>query len=256
MALPSAVLSFAAPIEAGKTTVSTQVANRLDAPRVSFGEYLRRIARKKGQALTREALQNLGEKMVTNDVRGFCKNVLNQQPWQAGKPLIVDGVRHVEILDALGEILAPVRAYLIFINVDRTTQTKRLKDDPLPHRKSLDELEMHPTEQQVRSKLPDRAALILDGTHDSDELTQKVIEFFAAKCGDANQDPGWEEKNARRIELAEKKSRGKLKGHEAAEFDQLQTEYFDYLDAKYPRTPVDRDKLAEIEKRLKASEDD
>ncbi len=54
--------------------------------------------------------------------------------------------------------------------------------------------------------------------------------------------------------MAEKKSREELSGAELAEFDQLQTEYFDYLDAKYPRTPVDLDRLAEIEARLKASE--
>ncbi len=32
--------------------------------------------------------------------------------------------------------------------------------------------------------------------------------------------------------------------------------YFDYLAAKFPRTPVDLDRLAEIEKRLRASEGD
>jgi len=64
------------------------------------------------------------------------------------------------------------------------------------------------------------------------------------------------EGRARRIELAEKKSRGELSGAELSEFDRLQTAYFDYLAAKYPRTPVDLDRLAEIEKRLKASKGD
>ncbi len=67
-------------------------------------------------------------------------------------------------------------------------------------------------------------------------------------------DRGWNEKNARRIELAEKKSRGELSGAELAEFDQLQTEYFEYLDAKYPRKAVDVNRLDEIEARLRASE--
>ena len=253
---PSAVLSFAAPIEAGKTTVSTRVAVRLVAPRVSFGDYLRGLVRDRGLEMTREVLQDLGDKLVRHDVRRFCEDVLKQQPWEPGKPLIIDGVRHVEVLDSLGEILSPAKSYLIYVNVDRTTQTKRLKDDPLPHKKTLDELEKHPTEQQVRSKLPDRAALVLDGTQDPEELTQKVIAFLVSKAGDLGQDPGWDEKNDRRIELAEKKSRGELNGAELAEFDQLQTAYFDYLAAKYPRTPVDLDRLAEIEKRLKDSEGD
>lgn len=37
--------------------------------------------------------------------------------------------------------------------------------------------------------------------------------------------------NARRIELAEKKSRGKLNVVESAEFNLLQATYFDYLDS-------------------------
>jgi hypothetical protein len=67
-------------------------------------------------------------------------------------------------------------------------------------------------------------------------------------------DLGWNEKNARRIELAEKKSRGELSGAELAEFDQLQTEYFEYLESKHPRATVDMNRLDEIEARLKASE--
>jgi shikimate kinase len=186
--VPSAVLSFAGPIKAGKTTVSTRVAMSLDAPRVSFGQYLRGIAREMGMELTREALQNLGEQMVTRNVRGFCENVLAQQPWHPDKPLVIDGVRHVEVLDSLAEILSPARGYLIYINVDRTTQMNRLEADPLPHENTLDELEQHPMERQVMSKLPDRAALALDGTQEPGESVRKIIEFLASRNGEAAAD--------------------------------------------------------------------
>lgn len=251
---PSAILGFAAPIEGGKTTISTLVAERLHAPRVSFGGYLRRLAQEKGLEVTRETLQDLGNKLVSEDVRTFCVDVLKQQPWRPGVPLVVDGVRHVEVLAALEEILAPAPEYLIYINVDRTTQVKRLQYDELRHKKTLEELEQHPTEQQVRSALPDRASLVLDGTERPEDLTQKVIEFLASRPNSTGSERGWAEKNKRRLQLAEKKSRGQLSGAELSEFDRLQTEYFDYLDAKYPRTPVDLDRLEEIEKRLKGSE--
>jgi dephospho-CoA kinase len=185
---PSTILSFAGPIEAGKTTVSSIVAIRLNVPRISFGEYLRGVARARGMQLTREILQALGDQYVTSDVRAFCGKVLEQHPWQPGKPLIIDGVRHVEVLDSLCELLSPARAYLIYINVDRTTQTKRLKEGPLPHEKTLDELEQHPTERQVRSRLSDRAALVLDGTQDPDDSARKVIEFLASKSRDTEEE--------------------------------------------------------------------
>jgi hypothetical protein len=158
-ARPSAVLSFAAPLEGGKTTISTNVATRFVSPHVGFGGYLPRPAQEMGLEVTRENLQDLGDQLVRCDVRAFCEEVLKQQPWQPGRPLVIDGVRHVEVLDVLSEILAPVEGYLIYINVDRTTQSKRFEHDELRHEKSLEEFERHPTEIQVRCMLPDRAAL-------------------------------------------------------------------------------------------------
>jgi adenylate kinase family enzyme len=252
-AAPSAVLGFAAPIEAGKTTISTAVAEQLNAPRVSFGGYLRKLAKSKGLEITREVLQDLGDELVRRDVHAFCREVLGQQPSRPGVPLVIDGVRHLEVLSALGTILAPAAAYLIFIKVDRQTQANRLLHDELRHEKSLEDLEKHPTERQVRSVLPDKASLVLDGTRPPDELIHKVIDFLTNKTKEADAERGWEKKNARRLELAEKKSVGELAGAEIAEFDQLQTEYFEYLDAKFPRTPADLQGLAEIEARLKAA---
>jgi dephospho-CoA kinase len=250
---PSAVLGFAAPIGAGKSIVSTRVASRLAAPRVSFGGYLRRLARERGLDITRENLQDLGNQLVSTDARGFCDVVLEEHPWQEGRPLIIDGIRHIEILEALKEILAPAEVYLIYIKLDRETQAKRLARDELRHVKPLEELEQHPTEIQVRSKLPDSASLVLDGTQDPEELARKVVKFLESRSS-GGRERGWDEKNARRIELAEKKSRGCLRGAELAEFDRLQAEYFDYLDAKYPRTPSDLDGLDRIEERLKGPE--
>ena len=60
----------------------------------------------------------------------------------------------------------------------------------------------------------------------------------------------WEDKNDRRLELAEKKSRGELTGAEAAEFEPLQIAYFDYLNTEFPRNPpLD---LAKIEQEAEA----
>lgn len=181
---PSVVLGFAAPIEAGKTTVSTSVAERLKAPRVSFGSYIRKVAEQKGMEITRDVLQDLGDEMVRRGVREFCQEVLKQQPCHPGVPLVIDGVRHLEVLNVLEELLAPAAAYLIYIKVDRQTQATRLLRDELRHAKPLEELEKHATEEQVRRVLPDKAALILDGTRPPEELTMKVIEFLRAKASE------------------------------------------------------------------------
>ncbi len=250
-AAPSAVISFAAPIEAGKTTVSTKLAERLGAPRVSFGGYLRRIAAERSLEMTRENLQDLGDELIQKDVGAFCEEVLAEWPWVADQPLIIDGVRHAEVLDSLSELLSPAEGYLIYIKIDRATQEFRLAQDDLLHKKTLIELERHPTEVQVRNVLPDRASLVLDGTRLAEDLVQEVINFLDGEEGERRRHR-WDEKNERRIVLAEKESRDELTVPEIAEFDQLQTEYFDYLDAKFPRTPAQLDKLDELEAKLKA----
>lgn len=55
--------------------------------------------------------------------------------------------------------------------------------------------------------------------------------------------------NARRIYLAERKSRGILSGSEAEEFTRLQREYFDTLDRMYPKFSVDMANIDAIERR-------
>lgn len=59
------------------------------------------------------------------------------------------------------------------------------------------------------------------------------------------------ELNARRIELAEKKSRDDISCDEHAEFLRLQDVYFEYLDSKYPRASVGLERLAAIEECLR-----
>jgi hypothetical protein len=59
----------------------------------------------------------------------------------------------------------------------------------------------------------------------------------------------------RRIELAEKKSRGELADAELTEFECLQAEYFDRLDRELPQSTLDTDRLSAIEARLAPGKD-
>ena len=65
----------------------------------------------------------------------------------------------------------------------------------------------------------------------------------------------WDQINARRIELAEKEVEKGLTPAETAEFNRLQTSYFQYLEKKHPSPPVDMDRLHCIEARLNANEE-
>ena len=181
IAFPSAVLCFASPFRGGKTTISSEVAVRLGAPWVSFGDYLRREARERGLEVTREALQALGGLLLALDARKFCEDVLGQQPPEPGRPLIVDGVRHLEVLDHIRGLFDPAPVSLVYIDIDRATQRARLDKDEFARGKSVEDIESHPTERQVRSALPGKADLILDGTRAPGELVDEVIDFLAKR---------------------------------------------------------------------------
>lgn len=248
--MSAAVIGFAARMEAGKSAVSKRVAEKLSVPRVSFGDYVRKVALDRGLPETRETLQDLGQELVRLDLRGFCTQVINQSSWRPGMSLVIDGVRHCEVLHTLREIVSPTPFRLVYLWIDRETQLSRLLAEDLPHEKPLDELERHPTEAQVLSDLPEEADLLLEGNDPLELLVQQVVDY-ANRPDDAVAAQSWDEKNSRRIELVRKKHRQGLSEDEAAEFRILQTGFFRYLEAKHPRPPLDLERIERIETRLK-----
>ena len=94
-------------------------------------------------------------------------------------------------------------------------------------------------------------------------LTQDEIQIVEASNrtvsteipDDAAESQNWDQLNVRRIELAEKGVEKDLTPAEAAEFDRLQTIFFQYLETKHPSPPLDMDRLNRIEARLNASKE-
>jgi dephospho-CoA kinase len=131
----SAVFGFTAPMEGGKTTVSQAVSEQLNLPRVSFGDFPRRLAISPELPVTNETVQDLGERLVCENAVEFCRSVLTEQHIPSGVPLLIEGVRQQEVLDALALLLGTTPVYLIFMNIDPETQSARLREDDLPSEK-------------------------------------------------------------------------------------------------------------------------
>ena len=92
------VVAFAGAIGSGKTALSKRVAELLHWPFVSFGDYIREVARQNGQdQKDRSVLQKLGQSLVMTDVDRFVSAVLDSVDWRKEGNLIVDGLRHVEV---------------------------------------------------------------------------------------------------------------------------------------------------------------
>lgn len=250
--MPSVVLGFAARMEAGENPVSQRVAEQLHAPRVSFGDHVRKIARDRGLPETRKILLDLGRSLVQQDVHDFCVQVLGQASWRSGIPLVIDGVRHLEVLRTLQELVSPAPLHLVYVGGEQKTRRAGPAANNPPHQALHEELEQDPTGSQVASDLRGEADLELDGTNPIELLVQQVVDYATGPANATSPDE-WDQKNIRRIELAKKKNRAGLTAAEMAEFQVLQKDFFDYLEAKHPRPPLDLDRLERIEARLRST---
>jgi adenylate kinase family enzyme len=169
------VLGFAGQIASGKSTLSKEISQYLNWERVSFGDYVRTVARSQGQNESREVLQEIGFSLINQGMEKFCHSVLAQVNWKPGQPLVIDGIRHSEIVSILHQIVAPLEFRLVFISVARPIRNTRLIERGSTHYQNHQNIEVHSTEVQVQTLLPTIADLTLDGTQKTEELIQEVV---------------------------------------------------------------------------------
>jgi len=172
------VLAFAGGLGSGKSTVSSAVARELGWPRTSFGAYVRAIARVRGlNARAREVQQEVGEQLVREECESFCRAVLAHPRWQRGQPLVVDGIRHVEVLERLQQMVAPQAVRLVFIDVTDEERAARLHDKGVDDPAQLQRIESHSTETQVHTVLPHMADKVVDGDRPIDVVVREVVSW-------------------------------------------------------------------------------
>jgi dephospho-CoA kinase len=175
----SIVLGFAGKIASGKSAVSRKVADALGWPYVSFGNYVRTIARQRGLDESRRTLQNIGASLVSDNFEQFCWSVLGQADWNPGQPLVIDGVRHIEIVETLRRIISPSTLRIIYIEVDEDVRETRLSEEGIWDSEQLRRIETHSTEVQVQSVLPETADLIVDGNKSVDILVDGILAWVS-----------------------------------------------------------------------------
>lgn len=180
--MKSFILGFAGSIASGKSTLSIEVASSLGWQRVSFGDYVRTVAQRQGLGESREVLQAVGATLVNQGMEQFCKAVLAQVDWEPGQPLVVDGIRHAEILSTLRRLVAPSELLLVFVAVNKSTREARLIERGLTHQETLylrqeqwQQFEAHSTEAQVQTVLRAIADFTVDSTQKIEELVKEIV---------------------------------------------------------------------------------
>lgn len=170
----SVVLALSGKIKSGKSTVASKFAESVGWPHVSFGDYLRVIANQRGLEPKREILQDIGDGFIRKDLEGFCRAVLAQAEWHPGQSLVIDGVRHAEVNNLLRSLVSPSRYVLTYLSVDDQVRQARLRLEGIDAQDSVQKVEDHPTEEQVKNVLPHIADYILNGTEPVSVLIEKL----------------------------------------------------------------------------------
>ncbi len=176
-ALEPQIIAFAGQRGSGKTTISEGVAKVLNWPRASFGEYLRAAAKRQGLGEATENLQELGATLAEEPDR-FCDAVLTFSKWEAGEPLIVEGVRHESILESLRRKVAPLEVRLVYLDIDETERFRRLSQREFSTEERVTAVENHSTESQVKNVLSEAADFHVSTADSTDVVVGKIIEWI------------------------------------------------------------------------------
>lgn len=169
------VLAFSGKIGSGKTTLTTMLAVRLGWPRVSFGEYVRQLAIQRQLEPTRQVLQALGETLLDESIEEFCKRVIAQADWQATGNLLIDGVRHISVLDQLESLVHPHQLNHVHLTLGEHERAARL----VGRLEDVAQIESHSTEVEVPVLLPAKADLVIDGFVDVEKNVAFIQDWLS-----------------------------------------------------------------------------
>lgn len=169
------VIALSSRIGAGKSTIARAVSERLGWPRVAFGDYVRETARNQGMEESRTTLQELGEALVRKDAAGFTEAVLSKVNFRSGA--VVDGVRHMEILRALQNLVAPLPVHLIYVETDEQVRIQRLTERGMTAAE-IKTADSHSTEIQVRGALRENASLSACGDGNTSKTVDMILEWL------------------------------------------------------------------------------
>lgn len=176
--MTSNIICFSGGIGSGKSTLSLELSKKIGWKATSFGNFLRNLAFERKLDPSRENLQFLGEEMISNGTDNFCNSVLRFCNWVQIENLIIDGIRHSEILESIKRTTKPSNVFLVYIELDLADRSSRL---PEQEKNKLAQYETHSTELQVKSNLKKLSDLIIDGNQSVDNSCSLIISFLTNK---------------------------------------------------------------------------
>jgi adenylate kinase family enzyme len=154
----SCIFAFGGRSKSGKTTLGKRLALELGVRFASFGDFVRKEARRRGLTnVSSPELQDVGLSLVTTDLSRFCESVLADAGFVPGEGLVIDGVRHLETIRELKRLTAGQNFKLVYLESSLAARHERAPQSV----HELENLDLHPVDSETAS-LKDIANLVLD----------------------------------------------------------------------------------------------
>lgn len=168
------VIGFAGYKGSGKTTVASAVAQHTEGVVASFGAYVRTRAAPGADPI---ALADLGAQLLASlGPEHLVAETIAAAAWDGSRTLIIEGIRHVSVLDILLRIFPRLR--LVFIDAPNALRSQRLHERDGLDENAIAKLHSHSTESGVEA-LRARADLVIDGSiANGDNLSRAVLDWL------------------------------------------------------------------------------
>ena len=168
------IIAFSGLPQTGKTTLARLLSRELHCKLVGFGDFVRQEARRRGiENATRRDLQDLGQALVSEDVLGFCRHVLETVSFSPGEQIVLDGVRHKDVLESMARLSPGQPIILIYLAASVETRKART-----PRNTDLMAVDSHKVESHIENELRVLADLVIDTEGDVDESFRRLISWI------------------------------------------------------------------------------
>ncbi|PDM40525.1 hypothetical protein CN643_08695 [Parageobacillus yumthangensis] len=169
------VIAIGGKIGSGKTTIANILSKELNIKLVSFGDYVRKVAKELNIEDNRKNIQKLGNDLIDNGVKEFCTNVLKFANWTYGQSLIVEGVRHKEVLSILKQLTYQDRLLFVFVSLRDEIRKQRIMKRGKDLINDLHDIEQDSTEIQLHQDLSAYADIIINNEDDPYKTVKELL---------------------------------------------------------------------------------
>lgn len=166
-------------ISSGKSTVAKAIRDHARIPLASFGAYLLEYCKSHGLGSERKTLQDIGEKFLAETPIQFLNDVISFAGPSA-EILVIDGVRHRVILDAIKHSF--LKTFVIYLDISYSVRFERFMQrskgtDITLNEEAFKTMNAHPVEREVTA-LKSVADFVVSDVTPSDSIIEQVHAFI------------------------------------------------------------------------------